>query len=94
MDSELVDVTHKILSSPESSSPESIIRLWRRSVDGGKVEEALMKERSKVKKVLLKVDLKVEWLLQDVESSPNSAKQRFLKFAYLKLAFHLSMETS
>ena len=62
------------------------------SLDSG--EEALMEERSKVKKVLLKVDLKVEWLLQDMESSPNSAKQRLLKFADLKLAFHLSMETS
>ena len=51
MDSELADITHKILS-----------------LDSG--EEALMEERSKVKKVLLKVDLKVDRLLLDVESSP------------------------
>ena len=43
----------------------SVIRLWRRSVDGGKIEG---------QKVLLKVDLKVERLLQDVESSPKLSK--------------------
>ena len=55
LDSELADITHKILS-----------------LDSG--EEALMEERSKVKKVLLKVDLKVDRLLLDVESSPKVGK--------------------
>ena len=55
MDSELADITHKILS-----------------LDSG--VDALIEERSKVKKVLLQVDLKVEQLLQDVESSPKISK--------------------
>ena len=42
------------------------------SLDSG--EEALMEERSKVNKVLLKVNLKVERLLQDVECSPKVGK--------------------
>ena len=52
MDSELADITSKILS-----------------LDSG--EDALMEERSKVK-----VDLKFEYLLQDVEStcSPKLSK--------------------
>ena len=37
-------------------------------------DNALMEERSKVKKVLLHVDLKVEWLVQDVENSPKIRK--------------------
>ena len=54
MDSELADITHKILL-----------------LDSG--GDALMEERSKVKKVLLQVDLKVERLLQDVENSPKTS---------------------
>ena len=58
MDSELADLSHKILL-----------------LDSG--EEALTEERSKVKKVLLKIDLKVKavkQLPQDVESSPKLSK--------------------
>ena len=45
MDSELLDITHKILS-----------------LDSG--EDEVMEEKSKVKKLLLQVHLKVERLLQ------------------------------
>ena len=79
MDSELADITHKILP-----------------LDSG--EEVLMEERSKVKKILLKIDLNVERLLQGYyrtwRVAPTSAKQRLLEFAYLKLAFPLLTGTS
>ena len=72
MDFELADITHKIM-----------VRLWRGSIDGGKI---------KGKKVLLKVDLKIERLLQDMESSPTLSKavdsqdslRGVEKLAYLK----------
>ena len=50
MDSELADVTHKILS-----------------LDSG--EKEILQQSSKVKKVFLGVDLKVEWLLPNMEST-------------------------
>ena len=55
IDTELVDVAHKILSLDEG-------------------EEELMEERSKVRKILLEVDLKIERMLHDVECSPKINK--------------------
>ena len=37
-------------------------------------EDVLMEERSKINKVLLQVDLKVEWLLQDMGNSSKVSK--------------------
>ena len=52
LDSDLMDITHKILS-----------------LDTG--GEDLMEEKSKVKEILLRVDLKIERLMLDLESSPK-----------------------
>ena len=49
-------------------------------------EEELMEEKSKVKKVLLKVDLKAERLLQDVESSPKFSKAEAPKLRLPKIS--------
>ena len=67
MDSELANITHKILS-----------------LDSG--EDALMEERLKVKKVLLQIDLKVERVLQDVESSPKDSKAEAPGILLLKIS--------
>ena len=48
--------------------------------------DALMEERSKVKKVVLQVDLKVEWLLQDAENSPKISKAEAPRICWPKIS--------
>ena len=63
------------------------------SLDDG--EQELMDERSKVKKLLLLVDLKFKRLLHDVECSPKINKTETIGIsACLRSVFHSSMETS
>ena len=55
------------------------------SLDSGR--DVLMVERSKVKKVLLKADSKVEQLLHDVENSSIVTKAEAPKSHLLKISF-------